>query len=133
MLQIDSFAGVCSSCVGAVLTAAFVRFIVLEEVGIIASSHLISTGMGSNSTLMAENISSALRIMFVANEYSSGSKVDDASKGGWPTELILFDLEPSYDDELHSGDGSNVLIGQRGSDFLKSGSGRYDHAHVRPI
>lgn len=73
--------------------------IVLEEVGKIVSAHLISKTLDTN-TLRAETVSKT-SILFVANEYLDGAKVaGDEGRGGWPTELILFDLVTAFGDRL---------------------------------
>ncbi|CAB9505193.1 Kringle domain [Seminavis robusta] len=95
--------------------------IVLEEIGNIVSSHLISKKVDTD-ILQAEDTVAA-SMLLVANAYSDGNKVNDASRGGWPTELILFNLEPGYDDVLEGGAGDDVVIGQRGDDTIKGGTG----------
>jgi hypothetical protein len=85
--------------------------IVLEEVGRITSSHLISKRLDINS-LQAEDIALA-SLLIVANEFSGGSQTTNATRGGWPTELILFDYESSRnDDKLYGGTGDDICIGQ---------------------
>jgi Ca2+-binding RTX toxin-like protein len=86
--------------------------IVLEEVGRITSSHLISTRLNTNS-LKAEDIALA-SLLIVASEFSGSSKATNATRGGWPTELILFDyFESSRNgDKLHGGTGDDICIGQ---------------------
>ncbi|CAB9505197.1 Kringle domain [Seminavis robusta] len=95
--------------------------IVLEEVGKITSAHQISTTLNS-SALLAEDVA-ASSMMIVANEYSDGKQTSDPKRGGWPTELILFDLEPSHNDVLHGSHGDDILIGQRGDDTFVGGYG----------
>jgi Ca2+-binding RTX toxin-like protein len=85
--------------------------IVIEEVGRITSSHLISKQLNGNF-LQAEDIALA-SLLIVANEFSGGNKTNDGTRGGWPTELILFDYESSgNDDELYGGTGDDICIGQ---------------------
>jgi len=91
--------------------------IVLEELGnitkVVRISEKVDTRVDTRE-LSAEDITSA-SLMFVAN-------ANIAAKGGWLTDLFLFDLVPGYDDILEGGNGSNVLIGQRGNDTLTGGN-----------
>ena len=97
--------------------------IILEDLGSITASHRISTKVDT-SELLAEDVMTA-SLLFVANAVTSdgtGDKYYDEN-GEWITELILFDMEPSYDDKLDGGDGNDWIFGQRGDDKLTGGLG----------
>ena len=95
--------------------------IVLEELGVITAVHRISTKIDPLK-LVAEDVMSA-SILFVANAVrSNGEKVLDGS-GNWITDLIMFDVEQSYDDTLDGGDGDDWVFGQRGNDKIIGGLG----------
>lgn len=89
--------------------------IVLEEVGMIKSSHVISTKVNT-SEFTAEDVASS-SLLIVASEV--GASVASSRT----TEAILFDLVPSYDDILEGGEDDDLLIGQRGNDVLRGGTG----------
>lgn len=96
--------------------------IILEEVGNITSIARISQKMNP-SIIDADSVASA-SLLFVANAYTEdGSKYLDPSSGEWISDVFTYNLEKAYDDELHGGDGDDVLIGQRGNDQIFTGNG----------
>ena len=96
--------------------------IVLEDLGNIAAVHRISEKIDRDALLAEDVMSSSL--LFVANAFDdNGDKVLDETTSDWITDLILFDLEPSYDDTLDGGPGDDVCIGQRGDDKITGGLG----------
>lgn len=90
--------------------------VVLEDLGHITQTLRISTKVDTNA-LYAENTTAA-SLIFIANAYANGEKVEDEAQGGWPTYMILYDLLEGYDDVLTDSEGSNVMIGQRGDDVV---------------
>jgi len=90
--------------------------IVLEEQGNITGVHRISTKLNT-SALAAKDVMSA-SLLFIANAIEDGG--DKYTEDNvWLTDLLLFDLLPSDNDELFGGEDDDVLIGQRGDDRLQ--------------
>jgi len=96
--------------------------IVLEEVGNITGVDLISKKIDTNKISALDLLASSF--LFVAAAYKSdGSKYIRESDGGWVTQMIRYQLVPAYNDDIDGGDGNDILIGQRGEDYIKTGNG----------
>ena len=96
--------------------------IILEEIGNITSITRISQKI--NTSNIDAQLVAASSLLFVANAYTEdGSKHLDPTSGEWISDVFTYNLEKAYDDELHGGDGDDVLIGQRGNDRLFTGNG----------
>lgn len=103
-------------------TSVWHKDIVLEELGNITKVARISKKVDVNQISAHETAHASM--IFIANavDESGGKYVNDLD-GEWPTDMLLFDLVPAYNDTLDGGEGGmNVLIGQRGDDVLRGGT-----------
>ena len=77
-----------------------------------------------NSELLTAEFIASSSLLFVAGAYKEdGSKFLDAVSGEWVMDVFTFDLVEAFDDTLEGDGGDDVLIGQRGNDFLSTGQG----------
>ena len=80
--------------------------VVLEELGNITSIARISQKLDVQA-MNAESIAAA-SLLFVAHAHKEdGTKYLDPATGEWITDLFTFNLEESYNDYLHGGDGDD--------------------------